>query len=134
MICLFLLSSLTTEEFTYHGEEEQTRSSIVVTSLLLALLLQDFRQLLEEKLELLLKLRDFIIDWVQEGFQEFFRKLKNHFLLLSGKSTSGSQDLTLPEGIQSEKVLPGLVLMLAQLSIFIEQSAIPRITEASEHF
>lgn len=80
-----------------------------------------------------MNLRDFIIDWVQEGFQEFFRKLKDQFQFLAGQSTLGSQDTTLPEGIQGEKVLPGLVLMLAQLSVFIEQSAIPRITEASKN-
>ncbi|GLU16762.1 hypothetical protein SLE2022_331770 [Rubroshorea leprosula] len=32
-------------------------------------------------------------------------------------------------GSHSDKVLPGLVLVLAQLSIFIEQTVIPRITE-----
>lgn len=92
---------------------------------------QDFRQLLDENLELLLKLRDLTIDWVQEGFQEFFRKLNERFLFLSGKSNSGSPDISFTEGVQGEKVLPGLVLLLAQLSVFIEQSAIPRITEVS---
>ncbi|KAL3531532.1 hypothetical protein ACH5RR_010854 [Cinchona calisaya] len=91
--------------------------------------LLDFRQLLDENLELLLKLRDFIIDWVQEGFQEFFRKLNERFLFLSGKSNLGSQDLSLTEGVQGEKVLPVLVLLIAQVSLFIEQSAIPRVTE-----
>jgi hypothetical protein len=35
--------------------------------------------------------------------------------------------------MQVEKVVPGLVLVLAQLSIFIEQTAISRITEARSH-
>lgn len=70
-----------------------------------------------------------MIDWVQEGFQDFFRALHNHFLVFSGRNTSIKLDPALMEG-QGDKVLDGLVLVLAQLSIFIEQSAIPRITEA----
>lgn len=82
-------------------------------------------------MELLVKLKDLIVDWVQEGFQDFFRALEGHFLLLSGKNSSASQDQGLTEGIQDDKVLAGLVLVLAQVSVFIEQNAIPRITEAS---
>ena len=84
-----------------------------------------------------MKLRDLIIDWVQEGFQDFFRKLDDHFLLLSGKTNSTGPDQGLTEGTSLErrtrkdKVLSGLVLVLAQLSIFIEQGGIPRITEVS---
>ncbi|KAM1042363.1 hypothetical protein ACFX13_032150 [Malus domestica] len=92
--------------------------------------LLDFRQLLDDNLELLVKLKDLIVDWVQEGFQDFFRALEGHFLLLSGKNSSASQDQGLTEGIQDDKVLAGLVLVLAQVSVFIEQNAIPRITEA----
>lgn len=114
------------EEYPLQSAFEASKKAVIQGSMNALL---DFRQLLEEKLEILLKLRDFIIDWVQEGFQEFFRKLKDHFHFLAGQSTLGSQDVTLPEGIQGEKVLPGLVLMLGQLSVFIEQSAIPRITE-----
>ncbi|KAM5575996.1 vacuolar protein sorting-associated protein 51 [Rosa sericea] len=91
--------------------------------------LLDFRQLLDDDLGLLVKLRDFIIDWVQEGFQEFFRALDGHFLLLSGRHSSASQDQGLTEGKLDDKVLAGLVLVLAQISLFIEQNAIPRITE-----
>lgn len=81
--------------------------------------LLDFRQLLDNNLVLLAKLKDWIIDWVQEGFQDFFRELDDRFLLLSGRNNSSSHD----------QVLAGLVLVLAQLSLFIEQTAIPRITE-----
>ncbi|XVF22096.1 hypothetical protein REPUB_Repub12eG0144300 [Reevesia pubescens] len=91
--------------------------------------LLDFRQLLDDDLGLLVKLRDFVIDWVQEGFQDFFRALDDCFLFLSGRRNSSSQDQGLTEGAQGEKVLAGLVLVLAQLSVFIEQTAIPRITE-----
>ncbi|XP_058187975.1 vacuolar protein sorting-associated protein 51 homolog isoform X1 [Rhododendron vialii] len=91
--------------------------------------LQDFRQLLDDDLGLLVKLRALLNDWVQEGFQDFFRKLDNHFLLLSGKINSTGQDQGLTEGTQKEKIISGLLVVLAQLSVFIEQSAIPRITE-----
>ncbi|KAF9612642.1 hypothetical protein IFM89_003084 [Coptis chinensis] len=91
--------------------------------------LLDFRKLLDDNLGLLVKIRDFIIDWVQEGFQNFFRTLDDHFNLLTGSSSVTSQDQRVLEGIQGEKVSAGLVLVLAQLSVFIEQSAIPRITE-----
>ncbi|PPS00086.1 hypothetical protein GOBAR_AA20585 [Gossypium barbadense] len=75
--------------------------------------LLDFRQLLDEKLGLLVKLRAFIIDWVQEGFQDFFRSLDGCFLLLSGRKNSSSQDQGFSEGALGEKVLAGLVLEIA---------------------
>ncbi|KAK1317704.1 hypothetical protein QJS10_CPA05g00237 [Acorus calamus] len=92
-------------------------------------LLLDFCQLLDDNIDLLLKLRDLIIDWVQEGFQDFFRSLDGHFLMLAGKSNSTTQESHLRIGTQGDKVPAGLVLLLVQISIFIEQSAIPRITE-----
>lgn len=94
------------------------------------LLSQDFRLLLDENPELLLKLRDLTIDWVHEGFQDFFRKLDGYFLLLSGKKNTAFQDVNLIEETQGEKISAGLVLVLAQLTLYIEQTAIPRITEA----
>ncbi|KAK8497566.1 hypothetical protein V6N13_002969 [Hibiscus sabdariffa] len=91
--------------------------------------LLDFRQLLDDDLGLLVQLRDFVSDWVQEGFQDFFRALYDRFFLLSGRKSSSSQDQGLTAGAHGEKVLAGLVLVLSQLSVFIEQTAIPRITE-----
>lgn len=97
------------------------------------LFFQDFRQILEDNLDLLVQLKDFIIDFVQEGFQDFFRALDDHFLLLSGKKNSASLGQGFAEGTQVDKAFAGLVLVLAQLSVFIEQTAIPRITEARSH-
>ncbi|KAJ6400965.1 hypothetical protein OIU84_016397 [Salix udensis] len=90
--------------------------------------LLDFRQLLEENLGGI-QLSNLIVEWVQEGFQDFFRALHDRFLLLSGKNKSASQDEISTENMQVEKVIPGLALVLAQLSVFIEQVAISRITE-----
>ncbi|XP_021279912.1 vacuolar protein sorting-associated protein 51 homolog [Herrania umbratica] len=114
------------EEFPLQVALEASKKAVLQGSMDVLL---DFRQLLDDDLGLLVKLRDFIIDWVQEGFQDFFRALDDRFLLLSGRNNSTSQDNGLTEGTHSEKVIAGLVLVLAQLSVFIEQTAIPRITE-----
>ncbi|WCJ22315.1 hypothetical protein M5689_004410 [Euphorbia peplus] len=92
-------------------------------------ILMDFRLLLDDELDLLLKLRDSIIGWVQEGFQDFFISLDKRFLLLSGRNKLASVDKGPTEGVHVDKVSAGLVLVLAQLSIFIEQAVVPRITE-----
>lgn len=91
--------------------------------------LMDFRLLLDENPELLLKLRDLTINWVQEGFQDFFRKLDDSFLLISGKKNTACQDVNSIEEMSGERISAGLVLVLAQLTLFIEQSAILRINE-----
>ncbi|KAL9260264.1 Vacuolar protein sorting-associated protein 51-like protein [Drosera capensis] len=75
--------------------------------------LLDFRQLLDDSLGLLVKLRDPLIDWVQGGFQDFFRTLYEHFLLLAGCNIN-NQDLASPEGSKGETIVAGLVLVLAQ--------------------
>ncbi|KAH9805420.1 vacuolar protein sorting-associated protein 51-like [Citrus sinensis] len=95
-------------------------------------ILLDFRQLLDDDLELLVKLRESILNWVQEGFQDFFRELHGRFLLLSGRNNSSSQVHGVAEGTQGDRILASLVLVLAQLSVFIEQTAIQRITEANK--
>ncbi|CAI9783456.1 unnamed protein product [Fraxinus pennsylvanica] len=92
--------------------------------------LLDFHHLLIENSELLLALKGFAMDWVQEAFQDFFRKVHDYFLLLCGKSNSASQDRNPIEGIPGDKVPAGLVLVVAQLCHFIAKSAIPRISEA----
>lgn len=89
--------------------------------------LMDFRQLLDDNLELLVKLRDVYIDWVQGGFQDFFTSLEDLFLSVSRGTCDGKLPLT--EKLQIDKVSTGLVLVLAQLSVFIEHTAIPNITE-----
>ncbi|KAJ4727801.1 vacuolar protein sorting-associated protein 51-like [Melia azedarach] len=113
------------EEYPLQVALEASKKAVLQGSMDVLL---DFRQLLDDDLGLLVKLKDLIIDWVQEGFQEFFGALDDRFLLLSGRNNSAGQVQGL-EGTQGDKVLAGLVLVLAQLSVFIEQTAIPRITE-----
>ncbi|KAE9611855.1 putative vacuolar protein sorting-associated protein [Lupinus albus] len=87
--------------------------------------LLDFRKILDHDSGILVRLRESIIDWVQEGFQIFFRQLEDQFLQFSGKSKSSSIiDRGLAEGAQGDKAFAGLVLVLAQLSAFIEQTEI----------
>ncbi|KAK0580622.1 hypothetical protein LWI29_004231 [Acer saccharum] len=114
------------EEYSLQVALEASKKAVLQGSIDVLL---DFRQLLDDELGLLVKLRDLTIDWVQEGFQDFFRALHDQFLLLSGRHNSCGQDQSLMEGTQGDKVLAGLVLVLAHLSVFVEQTAIPRITE-----
>jgi hypothetical protein len=89
---------------------------------------QEFHHLVDGNIELLVKLRDLIIDWVQEGFQEFFQKLDGHFHVLSGRSKTNSQESTM-DLVQTDKIPTVLVLMLAQLCVYIEQTTVPKVTE-----
>ncbi|KAG2546034.1 hypothetical protein PVAP13_9KG030553 [Panicum virgatum] len=92
-------------------------------------LLQEFHHFIDGNTELLLKLRDLIIDWVQEGFQKNFQKLDRHFHVLSGRSKSFPQESSALDSVQIDKVPTVLVLMLAQLCVYIEQTTIPKVTE-----
>ncbi|CAN4113403.1 unnamed protein product [Withania somnifera] len=122
---------VTEEKYPLQASLETSKKALVQGSMDALL---DFRRLLDEKLEALSSLTDLIIEWVQEGFHDFLRKLNYQFLVLSGKKYSANQDLTFGEGMQGDKVLPELVLFLAQHSVFIEQNAITRITEEMSSF
>ncbi|KAH0855877.1 hypothetical protein HID58_031586 [Brassica napus] len=89
----------------------------------------EFRQLLDENTGIFVKMNDLLIGWIQKGFQDFFRSLESHFLVLSGKTSSSNETEGLVEGKSSEKIHAGLILVLAQLSVVIEQKVIPRIAE-----
>ncbi|RDX89618.1 Vacuolar protein sorting-associated protein 51-like protein [Mucuna pruriens] len=86
--------------------------------------LLDFRKILDDDSGILVRLRELIIDWVQEGLQDFFRQLEEQFRLFSGRNNSSIQVHGLAEGAQGDKAFAGLVLVLAQLSAFIEQTEI----------
>ena len=92
---------------------------------------QEFRQLLDENTGIFVKMNDLLIGWIQKGFQDFFRSLESHFLVLSGKTSSWNETEGLVEGKSSEKIHAGLILVLAQLSVVIEQKVIPRIAEVT---
>uniref|UniRef100_A0A1D1ZEC0 Vacuolar protein sorting-associated protein 51 homolog n=2 Tax=Anthurium amnicola TaxID=1678845 RepID=A0A1D1ZEC0_9ARAE len=114
------------EQLTLQAAFESSKKAVIQGSMDRLL---DFRHLLDDTFELVMKLRDLIIDWVQEGFQDFFQALDGHFFSLCGKNDTTKQHINRVDGVLADKVQTGLVLVLAQLSVFIEQSAIPRITE-----
>ncbi|CAH1453388.1 unnamed protein product [Lactuca virosa] len=95
----------------------------------------DFRVFLDEELGLILKLRDMMIGWIHEGFQRFFRRLNDELLLLSGQNVNVNfvqqqeQEQQQYERLQGDKVPAGAVLVISQLSVFIEREAISRVTE-----
>ncbi|XP_028779007.1 vacuolar protein sorting-associated protein 51 homolog [Neltuma alba] len=91
-------------------------------------ILLDFCKVLDDDLGLLARLRELIVDLVKEGFLDFFRQLEDQFNLLSESNNSSAiQDHSLTQGAQGDKASAGLVLVLAQLSAFIEQTAIEKI-------
>lgn len=54
--------------------------------------------------------------------------------MFSGRNNSlATQNHSLREDAQVDKAFAGLVLVLAQLSSFIEKTAIPKITEVGTH-
>lgn len=97
------------EEYPLRAAFEASKNTLIQGS---TKVLVDFRLLLDEDLGLISKLRDMIIGWIHQGFQTFFRQLNQQLVLISGKN-----------------VAAGVVLVIAQLSVFIERDAISRITE-----
>ncbi|KAI3773199.1 hypothetical protein L6452_04403 [Arctium lappa] len=114
------------EEYPLRAALEASKNAVIQGS---TKVLSDIRCLLDEDLGLILKLRDMIISWVQEGFQTFFKQLNDQLLLLSGKNVPMAHEQLLAERLQADKVPAGLVLVISQLSVFIERDAISRITE-----
>ncbi|KAI3679542.1 hypothetical protein L2E82_51205 [Cichorium intybus] len=101
------------EEYPLRAAFEASKNTLIQGS---TKVLVDFRLLLDEDLGLISKLRDMIIGWIHQGFQTFFRQLNQQLVLISGKNVA-------------DKVPAGVVLVIAQLSVFIERDAISRITE-----
>ncbi|XP_047159321.1 vacuolar protein sorting-associated protein 51 homolog [Vigna umbellata] len=91
--------------------------------------LLDIHKILDDNLEIVDKLRELIIDWVQQGYQNFFRELEVQFLSFLVRNNSSATQSHGLEGAQGDKAFPRLALVLAQLSAFIGQTAIPKITE-----
>ncbi|PKA61362.1 Exocyst complex component 2 [Apostasia shenzhenica] len=114
------------EESPLHIALESSKKAILQGSMNM---LVEFRQLLDDNLELLVNLRDLIREWVQEGFQYFFQKLDQNFFILSRSGRPSTTESSLNDLVYTERVRTGLVLVLAQLSVYIEQVVIPRVTE-----
>ncbi|KAJ7541180.1 hypothetical protein O6H91_10G049200 [Diphasiastrum complanatum] len=95
--------------------------------------LRDLKELLDDSVDLLVKWRDAYVDLVQGGFQDLFTSLIDEFLALpwrNGIERSG-QDIheKTASPLSRNAFVPGLMLLLARLSVYIEQIAVPKITE-----
>nr|KYP47571.1 Protein fat-free isogeny [Cajanus cajan] len=74
--------------------------------------LLDIHKILDDNLEIVDKLRELIIDWVQQGYQDFFSELEVQFILFS-KRNNFTQIHGLSEGSQADKTFHSLVLELS---------------------
>ncbi|KAH7284565.1 hypothetical protein KP509_34G060300 [Ceratopteris richardii] len=92
--------------------------------------LLDLKMLLDDRVNLMIEWRSLYVDLVQGGIQDLFVMLNNHFSVIcfpTGHETS-KQD----KGTEDNKKFPvssGFVLLLARFSIYVEQTAVPKITE-----
>lgn len=92
--------------------------------------LGDLKELLDDKVELMVKWRALYIDLVQGGLQDLFMMLNDHFIALcTPTGTEHSKQENMSEKGSEKTSSTGLVLLLARFSIFIEQIAVPKITE-----
>ena len=93
--------------------------------------MQNLKELLDDRGDLMVNWRSLYVDLVQGGIQDLFVMLNDRFLAMC---TSTPHDNSKQEGVPEDsrkKVLAssGLVLLLARFSIYIEQFAVPKITE-----
>ncbi|CAJ2631929.1 unnamed protein product [Trifolium pratense] len=126
----FVLNVLKRDEGDHHSLKDALNASTKTLLQGSKKFMVDVCKILDDGVEILNKSRDLIIDWVKEGFQDFFRQLCLQFQLFAGRNDFAViQNQSLIEGSQGDKAFPGLVLVLAKLSAFIEQSAIPKINK-----
>ncbi|PNX86456.1 vacuolar sorting-associated protein 51 [Trifolium pratense] len=128
----FVLNVLKRDEGDHHSLKDALNASTKTLLQGSKKFMVDVCKIVDDGVEILNKSRDLIIDWVKEGFQDFFRQLCLQFQLFAGRNDFAViQNQSLIEGSQGDKAFPGLVLVLAKLSAFIEQSAIPKINKGS---
>eukprot|EP00250_Pteridium_aquilinum_P007966 c17563_g1_i1 orf=74-2464(+) len=94
-------------------------------------MLRDLKELLDDKVKLMINWRSLYVDLVQGGIQELFVMLNNHFsaMCTSMGYENSKQDKMTEENKKKMPVSTGLVLILARFSVYIEQTAVPKITE-----
>jgi hypothetical protein len=90
---------------------------------------QDLKELLDNSKLYLLRWADEYTDLVQGGFQELFTNLVDHFLFLCVRSVE--TPLSLDKSQSPQTVTPSLILLVSLLSVYLYQTAVPRITEVS---
>ena len=90
---------------------------------------QDLKELLDNSKLYLLGWADEYTDLVQGGFQELFTNLVDQFLFLCVRSVESPSSSDKSQSPQS--VTPSLILLVSLLSVYLHQTAVPRITEVS---
>ncbi|KAH8944281.1 hypothetical protein BDL97_13G101800 [Sphagnum fallax] len=91
--------------------------------------LQDLKELLDKSEEYLAEWRDEYVDLVQAGFQDLFTNLVDDFLSLGVKAGINSRSIPMRKPQSGPLATPSSVLVLALLSVYIYQAAVPKITE-----
>jgi hypothetical protein len=92
------------------------------------------KELLDDEAKLMINWRSLYVDLVQGGIQDLFVMLNDRFLAMC----TSSHDNYKQEGVNDDnrRKLPassGLVLVLARFSVYVEQFAVPKITEVPLH-
>lgn len=77
----------------------------------------------------LLRWADEYTDLVQGGFQALFTNLVDHILFLCVRSVETPSSSDKSQSLQT--VTPSLILLVSLLSVYLHQTAVPRITEVS---
>ncbi|KAI5067947.1 hypothetical protein GOP47_0016292 [Adiantum capillus-veneris] len=93
--------------------------------------LRDLKELLDDRVKLMINWSSLYVDLVQGGLQELFVMLNNHFLAMCSSTIHeiSKQDKLTEESKKKIPVSSGLILLLARISVYIEQMAVPKITE-----
>jgi hypothetical protein len=107
----------------------RTSSHIISLSNIIWCFLQDLKELLDKSEEYLAEWRDEYVDLVQAGFQDLFTNLVDDFLSLGVKAGINSRSLPIRKPQSEPLATPSSVLVLALLSVYIYQAAVPKITE-----
>ncbi|XP_024390058.1 vacuolar protein sorting-associated protein 51 homolog [Physcomitrium patens] len=89
--------------------------------------LQDLKELLDDRKLYLLRWADEYTDLVQGGFQELFTNLVDHFLFLCVRSVETPSSSDKSQSLQT--VTPSLIILASLLSVYLYQTAVPQITE-----
>jgi hypothetical protein len=107
----------------------RTSSHIISLSNIIWCFLQDLKELLDKSEEYLAEWRDEYVDLVQAGFQDLFTNLVDDFLSLGVKAGINSRSIPMRKPQSGPLATPSSVLVLALLSVYIYQAAVPKITE-----
>lgn len=128
------LQAVTTEEGAADGKKPLEEVLMNAQDIILQGCLDvlwDLKQLLDDRVKLMVSWRSLYVDLVQGGVQDLFVMLNDHFsTMCTSIGHDNSKQDNIPEDNGRKIPVPsGLVLLLARFSVYIEQMAVPKITE-----